>query len=106
MVNRGNLFKEERAIRSELAKLVHSKLFIYGSLCASYRRCGKVNCWCKSQDKGHESSYLSVRVGKKRKLIFVPQEKVKQVKEWIKTYQRINEGLFKITEINLRRLKG
>jgi hypothetical protein len=107
MRHRGDLFKEERAIRSQLAKIVHNKLFVYGSMATSERKCGKVNCWCKGKKAGgHVSSYLSVRVGQKRKMIFVPQLMVPQVRQWIQTYKEINDGLLRITELCVERLKG
>ena len=104
---RGDYLKEDRAIRSRLAKLVHHKLFVYGSMATSESKCGKVNCWCKDKNAGgHVSSYLSVRVGKKRKMIFVPQQMVAQVRQWIQAYKEINDGLVRITEICVQRLKG
>lgn len=105
MLNKGNLLKEELAIRSQLAKLIHRKLFVYGSMVTSERKCGKVNCWC-SQKGGHVSSYLSVRMGKKRKMVFVPQSMVVEVKQWIESYKEINKGLVRITELCIQRLKG
>lgn len=106
MRHRGDLFKEERAIRSQLAKLVHNKLFVYGSMATSKRKCGKDNCWCKGKNAGgHVSSYVSVRVGNKRKMIFVPQSMVPQVGQWIQTYKEINAGLVRITELCVERLK-
>src|SRR5580692_11398623 len=98
MINKGNLFKEELAIRSELAKLIHRKLFVYGSMVTSERKCGKINCWCNKKG-GHVSSYLSVRIGKKRKMIFVPQSMVREVKQWIQSYKEINKGIVRITEL-------
>ncbi len=107
MQHRGNFFKEERAIRSKLTKIVHDKLFVYGSLGTSERKCGKVNCWCKGKKAGgHVSSYLSVRVDGKRKMIFVPQLMVPQVKQWIQTYQEINASILRITELCVERIKG
>lgn len=107
MIYPGDLSQEERAIRSRLAKLIHRELFVYGSLSTSKRRCGKINCWCQGKaEEGHVSSYLSVLVGKKRKLIFVPRAKVKDVRQWIQAYREINKGLVRITELSLERLKG
>jgi len=104
MIHKGNLYKEELAIRSQLAKLIHRKLFVYGSMVTSERKCGKVNCRCHKR-RGHVSSYLSVRVGKKRKMIFVPQSMVAQVRQWIQAYKEINKGIVRITEISIQRLK-
>ena len=104
---RGDYLKEDRAIRSRLAKLVHYKLFVYGSMGTSKRKCGKANCRCKKEKNGgHVSSYLSVRVDKKRKMIFVPQQMVAQVRQWVQAYKEINDGLVRITEICVQRLKG
>ena len=52
MINKGNLFKEELAIRSQLAKLIHRKLFVYGSMVTSERKCGKANCGVKRGKRG------------------------------------------------------
>ena len=105
MLNKGNLLKEELAIRSQLAKLIHRKLFVYGSMVTSERKCGKANCRCQKEG-GHISSYLSVRMGKKRKMVFVPQPMVAEVKQWIESYKEINKGIVRITELCIQRLKG
>jgi len=105
MLNKGNLLKEELAIRSQLAKLIHRKLFVYGSMVTSERKCGKANCRCQKEG-GHISSYLSVRMGKKRKMVFVPQTMVAEVKQWIESYKEINKGIVRITELCIQRLKG
>jgi len=105
MLNKGNLFKEELAIRSQLAKLIHRKLFVYGSMVTSKRKCGKANCRCQNEG-GHVSSYLSVRMGNKRKMVFVPQPMVAEVKQWIESYKEINKGIVRITELCIQRLKG
>ena len=105
MINKGNLFKEELAIRSQLAKLIHRRLFVYGSMVTSKRKCGKANCRCQKEG-GHISSYLSVLVNKKRKMIFVPRPMVAEVKQWIESYKEINKGMVRITELCIQRLKG
>jgi len=96
----------ERAIRSQLAKLVHRKDFIYGSIVTSKRRCGKANCWCKKKKgAGHVSSYLSVKIGKERKMIFIPQGMIEKVREKTMRYQEINQHLVKISESCVKRIR-
>ncbi len=99
MRHRSSFSKDERAARSRLSQLVHGEVFVYGSIVTSRRKCGKETCRCrKTKNGGHISSYLSVRIGKKRKMIFIPKTRVEKVREWTKTYQEINEQLVKISE--------
>lgn len=99
--------RDEREARSKLAKLVHRKKFIYGSIVTSKRRCGKANCWCKKQEgAGHVSSYLSVKIDQKRKMIFIPQDMVEQVREWTSRYQEITQQLIKISENCVKCVRG
>lgn len=104
MRHRGEFSIEERQMRSRLTQIVHQKPFVYGSLVKSAPLCGKKNCRCKKDGKGHKSYYLSVRVGGKRKMIYIPFTKVKQVQEWIGTFKEIQEGVYRISESCLRRL--
>ncbi|MCK5591111.1 MAG: hypothetical protein KAI72_04070 [Candidatus Pacebacteria bacterium] len=101
-----NTARDEREARSRLAQLVHRKQFIYGSIVTSKRRCGKANCWCKKKEgAGHVSSYLSVKIGKDRKMIFIPQGMVEKVREWTMRYQEINQQLVKISESCVKRIR-
>lgn len=105
MRHRGYYPKEERRMRSQLAKAVHRKSFLRGSLVKSAFKCGRDNCWCAKADKGHVKCYLSIRIGGKRKMIYVPKTHEKQVREWIKTYKGISKGTAKVSEYCLRRIK-
>lgn len=106
MRHRGDLGRQERALRSRAAKLVHRQPFVYGSIVTSKRKCGKANCRCKKEkDGGHVSSYLSVRVGKNRKMIFIPGKMLKKVREWAGTYKEIRGHILKISESCLERLR-
>ncbi len=106
MRHKGYIPRDERAARSRLAQLVHQQPFVYGSIVTSKRKCGKTNCRCKKkQEAGHVSSYLSVRIGKKRKMIFIPQEMVEKVRDWTRIYRQINEQLINISESCVERIR-
>lgn len=106
MGSRGYYSREERELRSELAKKVHHRGFIRAGLVKMKRKCGNVNCRCEREGKKHESYYLSMRIGQKRKMVYVPASMEKEVKEWVKTYKEINKGIDKASEYCLKRLKG
>jgi len=105
MRHRGYLPKEELKTRSQLAKVVHRKPFLQGSLVNGTFKCGKSNCRCAKAKRGHVKCYLSIRIGGKRKMVYVPKPHEKQVREWVKTYKGISKGTAKISEYCLRRIK-
>lgn len=103
--HRGYFSREERNMRSQLAKIVHRKSFLQGSLVKRASKCGKDSCWCAKADQGHVSCYLSIRVGSKRKMIYIPQSYEKQVRQWVKTYKEINKSIAKVSSHCLSRIK-
>ena len=103
--SRGHLVAEERNIRSQLARLVHRKEFLLGSLVDSTFKCGKDSCWCTKARKGHPACYLSILVGEKRKKIYVPKDKEKHIRELVKNYKEITKSLAKISKYCLKRFR-
>jgi hypothetical protein len=101
----GYFSKEERTARSQAAKLVHRSAFVYGSIVTSERKCGKENCRCHQKgESGHVSSYLSVRIGKQRKMIFIPKKMLGKARGWVKAYKELSQYILKISEKCLDRL--
>jgi hypothetical protein len=88
MHHRGYLPAKERQARSRLAKLLHQKPLLMGSLVSMRRVCGKPGCKC-AQGELHPGLYLSLRVGEKRKMIHVPQSLEAKVRQWVSTYQEV-----------------
>ena len=72
MRHRGQFSRSERAARSRLAKLVHNQPFLCASLVSLNRVCGKEGCKC-SRGELHPGLCIALRVGEKRKMIYVPQ---------------------------------
>lgn len=105
MRRRNYLKDEERVLRSRAAKMVHRKLFLQGSLVESTFKCGKDNCWCAKADKGHAACYLSIRSDSKRKMVYIPKSKQKQVSEWVKNYKEIVKDISGISCYCLKKLK-
>lgn len=105
MRHRGYLPVEERQERSRLAQYVHQKPFLRGSLVDSHFKCGKDNCWCTKAKKGHPACYLSIRVGSKRKMIYVPKDQEKHIREWVNNHKEIIRGITKVSRYCLDRFK-
>ncbi len=87
MQHRGYLSQGERLARSQLAKLLHQKPFLIGSLVSMARKCGKPGCKC-NQGQLHPGLYLALKVDGQRKMIHIPQSLEEQARQWIATYQQ------------------
>jgi len=106
MRHRGQFSRSERVARSRLAKLVHNEPFLCGSLVFMRRVCGKEGCKC-AQGELHPGLCLALRVGDKRKMIYVPQALEATVRRWVSSYQEAWELMEKVSQSCLQRfLRG
>lgn len=102
MYPRSHLPDKERRARSRLAKIIHEKPFLCGSLVTMHRKCGKPACRC-TRGELHRGLYLALRVGQKRKMIHVPQSIEETVRQWVTNYQEVWESMEQISEFCLER---
>jgi len=102
MRHRGQFTRSERVARSRLAKLLHDRPFLRGSLVRMQRICGKQGCKC-TRGELHPSLYLAIRAGEKRKMIHIPQALEATAQQWIGTYQEAWGLMEKISQVCLER---
>lgn len=93
----------ERDARSRLLKRCADAPLLRGSLVSMRRTCGKPGCHCAAGEK-HVSLYLAIRVGKRRKMIYVPGELEQRVREWVQSSQEIDRLLELVSESCLEQL--
>ena len=106
MRHRGQFTRSERFARSRLAKLLHEEPFLCGSLVSLHRVCGKEGCKC-TQGELHPGLCVALRVGEKRKMIYVPQAMETTVRRWVRTYQEAWQLMEKISQACFERfLRG
>jgi hypothetical protein len=106
MRHRGRLTRSERFARSRLAKLVHEQPFLCGSLVSLNRVCGKEGCKC-TRGELHPGLCVALRIGEKRKMIYVPQPLEATVRRWVATYQEAWRLMEEISQTCFERfLKG
>jgi hypothetical protein len=79
--------------RKRLSRIIESKPLIQGSLVESLRTCGKRGCRCYNEGPKHLATYLSVRQGNKRTMVYVPEEVLPYVKECVANHQHLQEAL-------------
>ena len=98
MRHRGQFSRSERAARSRLAKLVHNQPFLCGSLVSLNRVCGKEGCKC-SRGELHPGLCIALRVGQKRKMVYIPQAMETAVRRWVATYQEAWQLMEKVSQV-------
>ena len=88
MPPRSHLSRAERDARSRLARTLLNRPMLRGSLVTVRRVCGKPNCRCTRGDK-HVCLFLSIRVGTRRKMIYVPRAWEQTIRSWVAGYREI-----------------
>lgn len=104
MESRAHRSERERAARSRLVQLLSGQSLICGSVTVMERVCGKSYCRCVEGHK-HVSLYLSVRVGGKRKMLYVPRELEEQVRRWVENYKEVGRRMEELSESALKQFQ-
>jgi hypothetical protein len=78
---------------------------IAGSLQTQRRRCGKEGCRCARGELHGPYSYLSLRVGRRTQMLYVPAELADQVGRAVTTNAEAQAALAEISAINLELFK-
>lgn len=78
---------------------------VAGSLQDQHRRCGKEGCRCTTGELHGPYLYLSLRVGRRTRMLYVPAELAEQVRQGVSTNAEVRAALDEISAINLELLK-
>lgn len=96
------LQERRRRIAGEIPDL---QAVIAGSLQEQRRRCGKEGCRCARGELHGPYLYLSLRVGRRTRMFYVPAELAEQVRGAVRTTAAIESVLAEISTINLELLR-
>lgn len=103
MPHRAPLPAQDRAARSRLIRLLGAgKPLAQASLVTMARRCGKPGCKCVQGEK-HVSLYLAARVGKTRKMLYVPPELEAAARRWVENGKAAQGLLDQMSQAQLER---
>ena len=95
-----DLFDHRRRAVQELPPLEE---MVRGSVFVRLLRCGKPGCHCARGEK-HVSLYLAIRVGARRKMIYVPPDLEPRVRDWVQSSQEIDRLLEIVSQSCLEQL--
>ena len=102
MPSRSHLSQAERHARSQLARTLLNRPMLRGSLVTLRRLCGKPNCKCARGDR-HECLCLSIRVGDRRKMLYVPPAWEETIRAWVDGYRQISDLIDAVSQACLDR---
>lgn len=103
MPPRAQLPPKDRAARSRLIQLLSAaKPIARASLVTMARSCGKKECRCARGEK-HVSLYLAARVGKTRKMLYVPPELEEAARSLVENVRRVEELIEEMSQASLER---
>ena len=104
MRHRSRLPADDRRARASLRKLLgQNRPLVTGSLVETERLCGKAGCRCTRGHK-HKALYLGARVGRRRKMIFVPKELHEEVRRWVEDARELQSLMDRISQTWLAQL--
>jgi hypothetical protein len=105
MRHRSHLPAQDRRARARLRKILgQNQPLVVGSLVETERLCGKPGCRCARGHK-HKALYLGARLGRKRKMIFLPKERHAEVRRWVEDARAAQEAIDTISQAWLGRLE-
>lgn len=97
------LYREREKLIQELSSF---SLLIRGSFFQRFSICSRPNCNCHKGKRHGPRSYVAVTQGKTQKQHYIPKQQVHAVRKGIQQQHRLQEIVARITEINLKLMKG
>lgn len=102
----GLSLRQLRERRRRIARQIPDlQAVIAGSLQEQRRRCGKEGCRCTRGELHGPYLYLSLRVGRRTRMLYVPAELAEQVRGAVRTNAAVHSALAEISAINLELFK-
>jgi hypothetical protein len=104
MPPRALLPPKDRAARSRLIRwLAAAQPLARAGLVTMARTCGKSGCRCAQGEK-HVSLYLAARLGKTRKMLYIPPELEALARRLVHNQSRVDQLLEEMSQASLERL--
>ena len=89
--------KQRSVLLSELQLIGH---MIRGTYVEAHRKCGKLNCWCANESKGHPSYQISWTKDAKSRSKAISKEDIFWIKEMTGNYRK-----WRTIRSNIRKLE-
>lgn len=96
----------QQTLKQQLRQLRQIKSFISGSLVKIYRKCGATNCHCAKGGEKHPAYLLTSKVRGKTKAVYVPVDKVEEVRQWTQEYRKLKRSIKAISDLHEKLIRS
>ena len=79
--------------------------FVAASLVAFRRKCGRLGCHCQSGE-GHLAHHLTFKVKGKTRSVYVPQDLLPEVQQWVREHKRLKPLMRHISDLALAQIQA
>ena len=79
--------------------------FVAASLVAFRRKCGQPGCHCQSGE-GHLAHHLTYKVKGKTRSVYVPQDLLAEVQQWVSEHKRLKPLMHHISNLALAQIQA
>ena len=94
---RSRFSPNKRALRSQLAKLIHQEPMLRGTLTVRRVTCGKSSCRCAKGER-HLCLYLTCSREGTTEQLFIPKRLEGQVRKWVENYHSVRDLLERLSD--------
>ena len=70
------------------------------------KRCGQPSCTCHHGGPLHSAHHLTFSEGGKTRTVYVPQDLLTEVQEWVQEHQRLKGLIHEISQLTLALIQG
>jgi len=88
-------------LASRLKQLTPARPFLAASLSLVHKRCGQPSCRCHHDGPRHTAHHLTLKDGGRTRTLYVPQDLLQEVQQWVAEYQRLKGLMAEISQLTL-----
>jgi len=90
-----------RQLSSRLKQMVPTGPLLAASLAQVHKRCGQPSCRCHHDGPLHTAHHLTLKVAGTTRTVYVPQDLLQEVQQWVAEYQRLKSLMAQISQLTL-----
>ena len=106
MPSRMGFTATERALYSQLRRLLSQPGLLPGNLVEMRRHCGKAGCGCQTDvARRHRSLYLALSLERKRRMLYIPPAWEARVRQWTARYGEVRAVLERLARQRLQQVE-
>jgi hypothetical protein len=91
---------------SRLKQMVPVGPVLAATLTRVNKRCGQPSCRCHHDGPLHQAHHLAFRHGGKTHNVYVPQDLLPEVQQWVQEHQRLKTLVHEVSQLTVALIKG